>query len=309
MPINKRMESQNRFVAIVPKSTAPYWLLFLSGIGSIALLEYAYLQLPVMTNWLPGTDLRFLDVADGRSLLNGLQSFFLLLFAAVSWVNFQLGIHFKDPYRQADVWFWGTCTAVFLSADVHSALHLTIRDILVRFCETALYEDGTIWWVGLYTLFFGTVGCRILWNMRASFLPAALFIAAVAGTVLWGLLDFRHITVPFPQLEGEREQTALKTALAAVSMLLAVLSVSLFARRQVFRDPDIAIWWTAKVWKHKMLIQKIEDNRQTEKTDKAFSVVPAKAERPVIKQQNKDKPAGNGVSPEPGIADLLINRK
>jgi hypothetical protein len=240
------MESQHDVIDLIPKGLGSYWFFFLGGGIVIALLEFAYFKMPVLTEQLGIKTIPPLDVALRGSLLNWGFSVLLLLTAVVSLINFQLGLKYKDPQGRINTWFWTAVVLIFLSLDVQVAVRETIRDILTAASGTSLYRDGTIWWLILYSFFFGVLGTRIFLDLMAYAPSLGLYLLSVSGMVAGFLVEIGFI----PIFENSVQNTILRTAIPPSMALIFFLAVTLFARRQIFRDSEIALRWFAKVWQH-----------------------------------------------------------
>jgi hypothetical protein len=244
------MESQHDLTNLIPKGLGAYWFLFLSGSLIIASLEFAYFKMPILAEQLGVNTIPPLDVSSRGSLLNWGFSVLLLITAVVSLINFQLGLKYKDPKGRVNTWFWTAIILVFLSLDVQVAVRDTIRDLLTAASGTSLYRDGTIWWLILYSFFFGVLGTRILLDMMAYAPSLGLYLLAVSGLVTGFLVEIGFI----PIFEEPVQNIILQTAIPPSIALIFFLAVTLFARRQIFRDSEIALRWFAKVWKHPPIV-------------------------------------------------------
>jgi hypothetical protein len=276
-----------------------YALFFLGGCAAIALLEYAFFQLPLILGKLHLAQIPALEVTNRDSILNWLTSVFLLGTAVMAWANFRLGVRFKDPLGKIHAWFWSSLAALFLSLDVHTALHETIRELLIAVSGTTLYQDGTVWWIAVYGFILGLIGIRILLDLFSYALSLGLFVLAVSGGIVGQLLNFGFIPVPW----NGTELVMLETGLAATSALFLFLSVGLFARRQVFRDPETALRWFAQSWNHAPLLAMIEAKTTPPQPTVLVAKPAEKKEQepkavklPAVKQPPKPQPNTEAVS-------------
>jgi hypothetical protein len=245
------MESQHNITNLIPKGLGTYWLLFLSGSTLIVLLEFAYFKMPAIAEQLGIKTIPPLDVSSRASLLNWGFSVLLLITAVVSLINFQLGLKYKDPKGQVNTWFWTAAALIFLSLDVQAAVRETVRDILTAASGTALYRDGTVWWLILYGFVFGVLGTRIFLDMLNYAPSLGLYLLAISGMVAGFLVKIGFI----PIFEDSTRNIMLQTAIPPSIALIFFLAVTLFARRQIFRDPEIALRWFAQVWQHPSVFQ------------------------------------------------------
>jgi hypothetical protein len=253
------MESQHDLTNLIPKGLGVYWFLFLSGSMLIALLEFAYFKMPILAEQLGVKTIPPLDVSSRGSLLNWGFSVLLLITAVVSLINFQLGLKYKDPKGRVNTWFWTAIVLIFLSLDVQVAVRETIRDLLTATSGTSLYRDGTIWWLILYSFFFGVLGTRILLDMMAYAPSLGLYLLAVSGLVTGFLVEIGFI----PIFENSVQNIILQTAIPPSIALIFFLAVTLFARRQIFRDSEIALRWFAKVWQQASIAPSTQTSSST----------------------------------------------
>jgi hypothetical protein len=240
------MESQNDITNLIPKGLGTYWFLFLSGSALIVLLEFAYFKMPVLAEQLGIQTIPPLDVSSRASLLNWGFSVLLLITAVIALINFQLGLKYKDPRGQVNTWFWTAAALIFLSLDVQVAVRETISDLLTAASGTTLYRDGTLWWFILYGFVFGVLGTRIFLDMLNYAPSLGLYLLAISGMVAGFLIKIGFV----PIFEDSVQNIMLQTAIPPSIALIFFLAVTLFARRQIFRDSEIALRWFAKVWQH-----------------------------------------------------------
>jgi hypothetical protein len=266
------MESQHDLTNLIPKGLGAYWLLFLSGSMLIALLEFAYFKMPMLTELLGVKTIPPLDVASRGSLLNWGFSVLLLITAVVSLINFQLGLKYKDPKGRVNTWFWTAVILIFLSLDVQVAVRETIRDLLTAASGTSLYRDGTIWWLIIYSFFFGVLGTRILLDMMVYAPSLGLYLLAISGMVTGFLVEIGFI----PIFENSVQNIILQTAIPPSIALIFFLAVTLFARRQIFRDSEIALRWFAKVWQHSSIAPATQSPPATQSSSSSKSSAPSK---------------------------------
>jgi hypothetical protein len=276
------MESQHNLANLIPKGLGVYWFLFLCGGMLIALLEFAYFKMPILAEQLGVKTIPPLDVSSRGSLLNWGFSVLLLITAMVSLINFQLGLKYKDPKGRVNTWFWTAVVLIFLSLDVQVAVRETIRDILTAASGTTLYRDGTVWWLILYSFFFGVLGTRILLDMMAYAPSLGLYLLAVSGMVTGFLVEIGFI----PIFEDSVQNIILQTAIPPSMALIFFLAVTLFARRQIFRDSEIALRWFAKVWQHTSIAPATQTSSATSSSSSKKSSTPSKNQQPVSESKS-----------------------
>ncbi|MDR3232707.1 MAG: hypothetical protein LBT46_03405 [Planctomycetaceae bacterium] len=285
------MDKSGGIIEAIPKRLGIYCILFVFGVAGIAASEYAYYQLPVVIKTLHLTSFPALDIAERNSALNWLTSLFLLMSAAFAWANYRLCVKFSDPISLSQTWFWTAASAMFMSLDIQTGLYFVIRELLVSVCGTPVYEDGSILPLGLYGFLFGLIALRIIFNLK-NCLPAVMFLMlAVAGAAVYQSLPFGFIPFPVP-LSGERERLMIQVGLPAFSALCLLMSVALFARRQVFRDPDIMLRWIAQSWNHPPLLKVLEEKVKPQLPLSTFS------KTALLKPGSPNPPSNIAAKPE-----------
>jgi hypothetical protein len=229
---------------LIPKALGNYWLIFFGGAAVVAALEFAYCQLPTWSQTLGEKSLVPLDVTSSGSIMAWCLSTLFLLSAGVSLLNSRLGKKYDGPDK-SDVWFWTTFAMILLSLDTQVQFRETIRSLLVYASGTPLHQNGDVWWMAVYSFVFGLIAIRLLQDLWA-YPPAFLvFSLSILGAVTSLLIQVDVISVS----ATVENVVVLRTAIEAMAVLLLFLSFLLFGRRQVFRDPQVAMLWFAKVWK------------------------------------------------------------
>ena len=246
------MNHRTDITELIPKALGNYWLIFFVGTCVVAALEFAYRQLPIWSEKLGGASLAPLDVASSGSVLAWCLSALLLLSAGVSLLNSRLGKKYDDPAK-GDVWFWTAFALILLSLDTQVQFRDTLRAVLIYATGTPLHQDGTVWWLTVYSFVFGLIAIRLLQDMWA-YLPSFLvFSLSILGAVTAQLVKVDVIRVSW----SAEDIVILHTALEAFAVLLLFLSFLLFGRRQVLRDPQVAMEWFAKVWNQSVSTAKV----------------------------------------------------
>ncbi|MDR0871062.1 MAG: hypothetical protein LBN39_09755 [Planctomycetaceae bacterium] len=281
---------------MIPKNLFFYWFAFLGGGGVIALLESAYIYRTKIAGALGVAAVPALDISQHSSILNWGVSTLLFATAAVCYANYQLGRKYKDPIGQTAAWFWMSAGLVYLSLDTQTELRDTLNVCLTHWSGTTLFGNLT-WWLALYLFLFGIAGSRIAAGMFSAAVPLGFFVLAAAGITAEIVLGLNVVPAPLepPQM------LIIQTAVYPSAVLMLFLSFTLFARQQVFRDPDTALQWFARTWKQEEILKKLSKQDtvkekevvkgKQEKTPAAEAKPQIKtvAERPVIeKPKEKD---------------------
>ena len=292
--MSNTMEHRTDITDLIPKSLGNYWLIFFGGVGVVAVLECAYRQLPSWTEKLGEASLAPLDVASSGSVLAWCLSALLLLSAGVSLLNSRLGKKYDDPAK-GDVWFWTAFALVLLSLDTQVQFRDTLRAVLTHATGTPLHQDGTVWWLTVYSFVFGLIAIRLLQDMWAylpSFLVFSLSILGATGAQL-----IKVDVIPVSLLT--KDIVILHTALEAFAVLLLFLSFLLFGRRQVLRDPQVAMEWFAKVWNQSAPV--LNTTKTTTDTPIAKVVAPPSPPSPQSTESVSDAVIEIGAKPVRGL--------
>lgn len=271
---------------LIPKGLGIYWGVFFVGAAGIGLSEFAYQSVPVWCEKFNVEAIPPLDVTGPSSFLAWGVSLLFLLTAVVSLINFRLGKKYDDPKPRVAAWFWLAAAMVFLSMDTQVAFRETFRDVLIAVSGTSVYEDGAVWWLAIYVFALGVIGTRILQDMAAYF-PSLGLILLATGCCLVGLaLEFELV----PQTLEPVQTVMLFTGLKSMAVLLYFLAFTLFARRQVFRDPEVALRWFAKVWNQSPILQTVRE-LQAAGGQPIPQVAPQPVSPPVVQQPAPVAPA------------------
>jgi hypothetical protein len=151
----------------------------LAAVAIIAGLEAAYA-------WMCGRAGRAvfvaLDIDAKGSLACWFSTLTLLVAAAAALLVYAVRRHRTDDYRgRYRIWLWAAGCWLLLATDQAASLREAFRDAMTGLTGTPLVGNGALWWVVVYILIFGTVGSRLLMDMRPSPLSImALVLAAIA---------------------------------------------------------------------------------------------------------------------------------
>lgn len=253
------MERQMDVTDLIPKGLGTYWGVFLGGAAVVGLSEFAYRSVPLLCEKFELDAIPPLDVTGSGSFLAWFVSLLFLLTAGVSLINYRLGKKYNDPKPRVAAWFWTAAAMIFLSMDTQVGFRETFRDLLVAVSGTTVYEDGAVWWLAVYAFVLGVIGTRILLDMF-SYLPSLGLFLLATGCCIVGLgFEFQLLTLEMEPIQS----VMLFTGLKSTAVLLYFLAFTLFARRQVFRDPDVALRWFAKVWNQTPILQSVREMQAT----------------------------------------------
>jgi hypothetical protein len=167
-----------------------------------------------------------LDVSVSGSLASWLAAMLLAVAAAGGWLLFVLRRHRKDDYRgHYRIWIWAGGGLLFASVDAGTGLHTIFAVLLTRLAGTPLFGTGDVWWVGLYSLVFGSLAIRMLVEIRRSRLAT---FSLLATGVCYALAACVWLSV-IP-LDGGTLQKMLGSSLSLLAAACLLGTVVVYAR-------------------------------------------------------------------------------
>ena len=210
----------------MPRRLVAFALLLILGAGAIAGLAalhgYTHQSAPSGS----GTHLAAFDLAARGSLGTWFSSMLLAGAAVTSLVVFSVR-RFKadDCHGHYRVWLWAAVCWLLMSIDTTSGLHHAFAATMVSLTGARLWGDGSIWWVVGYGFLLGSVGTRLLVDMRSCRLSAAGLLLALGCYAAAVIGQFGLVEVP----EGIDPRMAIRTTVLAGN-LLVLLGIGLHAR-------------------------------------------------------------------------------
>jgi hypothetical protein len=112
-----------------------------------------------------------------------------------------------------------------MSMDESASLHEGFKEMMAHLTGTRLLGDGSVWWTIPYFFLLGSVGTRLLVDMR----PCRLSSAALMGTAAcFGVAILGQLGLIMPDA-GARE-VMVEEGCEMVGMLLLLLAMTLHAR-------------------------------------------------------------------------------
>ncbi len=265
------MENKTAVTDLIPKGLGFYWFVFFSVSALIALLEFAWLNEALLCEKLWLVSIPALDVTSRSGFLAWLVSLLFLLNAAVALANFRLGRKYDDPNSRVAAWFWMAAAMLFLSLDSQVSVRPTLCELFVIAGSTAL--NGHLYVTVSYVFFLGLIGTRILPDLARDFPALSLFLLATVCSASGTVIELFPATGKLVASISLDYAIVLYTGLKSWAVLLCLLACTLFARRQVFRDPEVVQQWFAKIWKQTPVVIVPAANIATEsQSDKKTSV-------------------------------------
>jgi hypothetical protein len=220
------LREQLRLSDLVPKRYSTLGLLFFVGLCLIAGLEALYAWMPRLAGMTHDGRVAALDL-DGEGGLAVWFSCALLASASlVALLVYAVRRHRLDDYHaRYRVWLWAAACWMLMSLDEGASLHEGFKECMTTLTGHRLMGDGSVWWVGAYLIVLGSVGMRLVLEMR----PCRSSRAALAGAAA------AFATAVVAQMQWIMPQTGLRGVMVEegcemLGDLLLLLSMALHAR-------------------------------------------------------------------------------
>lgn len=183
------MDEQLRVTDFVPRRYITLLLWFLVAVTVVTGLEALYAWMPEIAKHTTDGRIAALDLDSEGSLGAWFSSFILQLAAAMALVVFAIRRHKEDDYHgRYRIWVWAAVCWQMMSIDESASLHEGFKELMTLTTGQRVLGDGSIWWVAAYALVLGTMGVRLVLEMRICrssttglFLAALCYVAAVVA--------------------------------------------------------------------------------------------------------------------------------
>lgn len=131
------------------------------------------------------------------SLARFSYSLAMIAAAVIAHVIYSIRRHKVDDYRgRYRVWIWAAVGWLVLAIDKSTGLHTFARDLLVHFSGRTLWGDGSLWWLSAYGVYFGTVGLRMLLDLRGSRLATVTLLTGFSALLGAAVLQLGLVHLP-----------------------------------------------------------------------------------------------------------------
>ncbi len=213
----------------MPTRLLPIVAWFSVAFGCVAGLEALYAGMPQIASATGQRRIAAFDLAAQGSLATWFSSLLLLLATLAAILVYTIRRHKNDDYHgRYRIWIWAAFCWTLLSVDEVSNLHEAVRDLMVRFCGTPLLGDGSIWWLILGLFLFGSVGLRLLVNMRYCRASCAVLVLASLCYALAACCHFGLVVAG----DGAR-QVMIAAGAKMAGHLLLLLAIALHGRHVI----------------------------------------------------------------------------
>jgi hypothetical protein len=225
-----RMDVQPRITDIVPRRNAVLCLLVFAALLVIAGLEALYFYMPRLAGLTTDGRIAAFDLDSEGSLGAWFSSLLLLSSALMSLMVWSLRRHRLDDYHgRYRIWFWAAATWFMMSLDEACSLHEGFKEMMTHLTGQRLLGDGSVWWIMAYCLVLGTVGMRLVLEMRACRSSTATL--ALAG-LCWVVAVVAQVEGILPR-SGARG-VMIEEACEMAGDVLLLLAMTLHARYVIF---------------------------------------------------------------------------
>jgi hypothetical protein len=220
------MEDVPRIIDFVPRRLLAIFGWFVLGVLMIAGLLALYHEMP---RWSSGTSdgvIAVLDLDSEGSIATWFSSMTLAAAALVALVVYSVRRRTPNDYQgRYRVWWWAAACWMLMSLDEGSSLHEGFKELMTQVAGTRIFGDGSIWWIIAYVLVLGTIGVRVLLDMRSSRLSVACFVATAGAYVVAVVAQLEQI----PRLTVT-EAIMLEEGAEMLGNLLLLVTMTVHAR-------------------------------------------------------------------------------
>lgn len=220
------MEDAPRIVDFVPRRLLAIFGWFVLGVLIIAALLALYHEMP---RWSMGTSdgmIAALDLDSEGSIATWFSAMTLAAAALVALVIYSVRRRTPNDYHgRYRVWWWAAACWMLMSLDEGSSLHEGFKEMMTQVAGTRIFGDGSAWWIIAYVLVLGTIGIRVLLDMRPSRLSATCFVATAVAYVVAVVAQLEQI----PQLTVT-QAIMLEEGAEMLGNLLLLVTMTVHAR-------------------------------------------------------------------------------
>jgi hypothetical protein len=224
------MDQLPRLTDLIPRRITSLGLWTLAGGAAIALIEALYAWLPDLASYAGGYRVAAFELGRAGTLSSWYCSFLLELCGAVSIVIYLIRRHREDDYHgRYHVWLWAAMCWFLVSVDGVASLHDGFKQMMILVTGLRILGDGSIWWVIAYFFLVGSIGLRLLLDMRDC--RAACVLMVLTG-ILAGCAVALHLN--WLIIEPGARQPMVQEGVEMAADLLLLLTLTLQARHLVF---------------------------------------------------------------------------
>lgn len=220
------MEDVPRITDFVPRRLLAIFGWFVLGALVIAGLLALYHEMP---RWSASTTdgvIAALDLDSEGSIATWFSVMTLAAAALMALVVYTVRRRSPNDYQgRYRVWWWAAACWMLMSLDEGSSLHEGFKQLMTQVTGTPIYGDGSVWWIMAYSLVLGTIGLRVLLDMRHSRLSVFCFALTAVAYVVAIVAQLEQI----PQLSVS-ESIMLEEGCEMLGNLLLLTTMTVHAR-------------------------------------------------------------------------------
>ncbi|MFZ5828771.1 MAG: hypothetical protein ACOY3P_01720 [Planctomycetota bacterium] len=170
-----------RVIDLVPRGPLGHLGVLVFGLAAIAGLVALHLLLVPESVDVPVWANAFHLAAEG-SLATWFTALVWLGAGMVALLVFSVRRYRTDDYHgRYRIWLWAAACWALLATDEAASLHESFQACMTKVSGTAL-GSGAVWWIGVYGFVLGSLGIRLVLDMRECWLSTAIFVLA-GGTL------------------------------------------------------------------------------------------------------------------------------
>lgn len=220
------MERQTRVTDFIPRSYGALALWFVLGAGLIAGLEALYFYMPRMPIAAADGRIAAFDLGTHGSLATWYSSLLLQTAAVAALVVYSIRKQRASDYHaRYRIWIAAALGWFVLSIDATASLHEGFQGLMIALTGERGFGDGSIWWIGGYCVVLGTVGLRLVLDMKECRTSTALFVLTGPAYVASLVVRFGFL----PSLSAV-QTVMVEQGLVMAGHLLLLSSMAVHAR-------------------------------------------------------------------------------
>lgn len=309
------MEEQPRLTDLIPRRLSVLLSLFVLGLLGVVGLEALYAWMPRLAPMTTDGRVAAFDLDGEGSLAVWFSSFTLQMAALVALVVYSIRRHKTDDYQgYYRVWVWAAFCWMLLSIDETASLHEGFKEMMAYLTGARLFGDGSIWWIIAYGFLLGSVGTRLLVDMRHCY----------ASTSALGMVGVCYMVAVITQLglvlpEAGARAVMLEEGAEMVGNLFLLLAMGLHARHVLLDAegllPPRPVSRNELLAERQALMAGVSDDEEDEEEEEEVEATATKAGRggvTVHPPHGVPRPAatsGGHDSFDPLTAEASVGRK
>lgn len=273
------MEDAPRIIDFVPRRLLAIFGWFVLGVLVIAGLLALYHESP---RWSGGTTdgmIAALDLDSEGSIATWFSAMTLAAAALVALVVYSVRRRTPSDYQgRYRIWWFAAACWMLMSLDEGASLHEGFKELMTQVAGTRIFGDGSVWWIIAYVLVLGTIGIRVLMDMRPSRLSITCFVATALAYVVAVVAQLEQI----PQL-SVTQAIMLEEGAEMLGNLLLLVTMTVHARYVILQaSGEIKVAEPKKKRRRKELrAAAVEDEAEADDVEMGKAQVSAESAAPL----------------------------